>query len=274
MVERQLLLFPPPRPLVERLGVEFFRSMPEQPGVYLMCGAAEGVLYVGKAKNLRRRMASYRSANPERLPRKLRRLLVSVERVYWDLCRDETAALIRERELLRVLRPRFNTVGVYPAPEQHFGWQWTRNGLALGVGEVTEGWEQRHGAFRRTKPVYAALLRLAWKAQHPLATPHEMPAPLLTGSPPTMWLLSETRHVRGAKLAELAQRLEVFLDGQSPELPEWLLSFGRGASRFEDQWREEDALCLREFYARLVSTPEQSESMDDSVTSGKAGGLK
>jgi predicted GIY-YIG superfamily endonuclease len=263
MVERQLLLFPSPRPLVERLGVEFFRGMPEQPGVYLMCGAKEGVLYVGKAKNLRRRMASYRSANLERLPRKLRRLLVSVERVYWDVCRDENSALIRERELLRVLHPRFNTIGVYPAPEHHFGWQRTRNGLALGIGQVTEGWEQRHGAFPRTKPVYAALLRLAWKAQHPLATPHETPAPLLTDSPPAVWLLLEPHHGHGAELAELAQRLEGFLRGQSPELPEWLLSFGRGASRFEDQWREEDALCLREFYIRLISTQEKGESMDE-----------
>ena len=53
MAVGQLWLFPPPKPLVERLGEEFFRTLPTGPGVYFMCGSTEGVLYVGKARNLR-----------------------------------------------------------------------------------------------------------------------------------------------------------------------------------------------------------------------------
>ena len=53
---------------MERLGLAFFRQAPEKPGVYLMCDGANTVLYVGKAKNLRKRLASYRVANPDRLP--------------------------------------------------------------------------------------------------------------------------------------------------------------------------------------------------------------
>src|ERR1041384_6092768 len=66
MRARQRWLFPPPRPLLDRLGEEFFRQLPRRPGVYFMCGPGEGVLYVGKAKDLRRRLASYRVANPDR----------------------------------------------------------------------------------------------------------------------------------------------------------------------------------------------------------------
>jgi excinuclease UvrABC nuclease subunit len=62
MAAGQLWLFPPPKPLVERFGEDFFRALPPVPGVYLMCGATEGVLYVGKAKNLRKRLSSYRVA--------------------------------------------------------------------------------------------------------------------------------------------------------------------------------------------------------------------
>jgi hypothetical protein len=40
----QMLMFPDPRPLVERLGREYFRQVPECPGVYLMRDAAEIVL--------------------------------------------------------------------------------------------------------------------------------------------------------------------------------------------------------------------------------------
>lgn len=52
----QALLFPNPRPLVERLGTDFFRRLPERPGVYLMRDASETVHYVGKAKSLRQRL--------------------------------------------------------------------------------------------------------------------------------------------------------------------------------------------------------------------------
>ena len=45
MATGQLWLFPPPRPLVERFGEEFFRQLPTRPGVYLFCGPSEGVLY-------------------------------------------------------------------------------------------------------------------------------------------------------------------------------------------------------------------------------------
>jgi excinuclease UvrABC nuclease subunit len=112
----QLWLFPPPRPLVERLGAQFFRELPAEPGVYLFCGPTEGVLYVGKAKNLRRRLSAYRVANPERLPRRMIRLLGQVTRIEWDLCPTEQAALAREQALIAALSPRFNRAGkVWPS---------------------------------------------------------------------------------------------------------------------------------------------------------------
>ena len=55
----QKLLFPDPKPLVERLGREFFWGLPESPGVYLMRDATDSVLYIGKAKSLRKRVNSY-----------------------------------------------------------------------------------------------------------------------------------------------------------------------------------------------------------------------
>src|SRR5215831_9743569 len=107
----QLWLFDPPKPLVERLGEEFFSALPAGPGVYLMCGVSEGVLYVGKAKNLRKRLSSYRVANPERLPRRIIRLLHQVRRIEWDECPTEEAARNREELLICVLTPKFNAAG-------------------------------------------------------------------------------------------------------------------------------------------------------------------
>lgn len=161
-MERQLVLLPPARPLRERFGGEFFRQLPETPGVYLLCGPRDGVLYVGKAKNLRQRLGNYRSANPERLPRKLRRLLTAVERILWDECPSESAALARERELLRTLRPRFNTVGVRPPRLDWLGWRIVPGGLELGCGESAADWPERHGPFGQSRVLHGALLRLLW----------------------------------------------------------------------------------------------------------------
>lgn len=110
----QLLLFPDPRPLVEKLGADFFRHAPESAGVYLMRDAGETVLYVGKARNLRKRLTYYRVANPDRIPRRHLRLLRAVQQIQFELCLDESSALARESELLRSLRPRFNRAGTWP----------------------------------------------------------------------------------------------------------------------------------------------------------------
>jgi len=69
------------------------------------------VLYVGKARNLKRRLANYRVANPEKFPRRVIRLLHRVTRIEWDECASESAAQYREELLIAVLQPRFNVAG-------------------------------------------------------------------------------------------------------------------------------------------------------------------
>jgi DNA polymerase-3 subunit epsilon len=105
-------MFPHPRPLVERFGRDFFRQVPESPGVYFFCGPTEGVLYVGRAVNLRRRLGCYRVANPNRLPRRILRMLPRVTRILWDECPSAAVAAYREEALIAVLQPRFNRAGV------------------------------------------------------------------------------------------------------------------------------------------------------------------
>lgn len=140
MTRGQLWLFPPPKPLVDRLGEEFFRQLPSGPGVYLMCGPQEGVLYVGKALNLRRRLSSYRVANPERLPRRIIRLLHQVTRIEFDECADERAALYREEMIIAVLAPRFNRAGkVWPSESRGR----RRNLLRFGGACATSGAQQK-----------------------------------------------------------------------------------------------------------------------------------
>ena len=93
----QLLLLPDPRPLDQRLGRKFFLNAPRRPGVYLMRDAADKILYIGKAKDLRQRLNHYRNANPDRMPRRHLRLIREVARIEFQFCPSETAALETEK---------------------------------------------------------------------------------------------------------------------------------------------------------------------------------
>jgi predicted GIY-YIG superfamily endonuclease len=113
-VSAQLRLFPLPKPLIERLGNDFFKSAPREPGVYIMRGRADRILYVGQSKNLRTRLAYYKNANPDRVPRRLTRLVHEVETIALERCPSAEAARARELELLRIHQPRFNRADTGP----------------------------------------------------------------------------------------------------------------------------------------------------------------
>jgi excinuclease UvrABC nuclease subunit len=102
------------KPLVERFGHDFFRAAPRKPGVYVMRGSCERILYIGQSKNLRTRLAYYKNANPDRMPRRLVRLVHQVEEISWECTASAEAARARELELLQLHRPRFNRADTAP----------------------------------------------------------------------------------------------------------------------------------------------------------------
>ena len=178
----QALLIPDPRPLVERLGQDFFRQLTDRPGVYLMQDDAGLVLYVGKAKNLRKRLGHYRVANPDRMGRRHLRLLRQVARIELQECADEIAALAREAELLRALKPKFNRAGVWPATPRFLVWRCARQTLELAISERPAiGW-QVFGPFGSGAVfLRAALVRLLWYALNPASGSAAMPQGWLHG---------------------------------------------------------------------------------------------
>ena len=130
---RQMRLFPPPKPLTERFGAEFFRAIPEVPGVYRMFDGEGRIIYIGQSQNLRDRLNSYRHVHPERDSRKTVRLVHEVRRIEWEICDSPASARLRENELLRTVRPRFNRVNVWPWACFYLAWRECPEGIAAAV---------------------------------------------------------------------------------------------------------------------------------------------
>lgn len=84
------------------------KSFPNKPGVYIMHDADDNIIYVGKAKSLKKRVSSYfRHANSFASPR-LRKLVATVSDIATIRTETEIEALILENRLIKLYQPFFN----------------------------------------------------------------------------------------------------------------------------------------------------------------------
>jgi len=104
------------------------RTMPGRPGVYRMLNDAGDALYVGKARDLKKRVAAYTQI--DRLPNRLRRMVAETAAMEIVVTHTEVEALLLEINLIKRLMPRYNVLlrddksfphilitGDHPAPQ-------------------------------------------------------------------------------------------------------------------------------------------------------------
>lgn len=212
-------LFESKNPLAERLGTAFFDELPKVPGVYKMYGASGQLLYVGKAKNLRNRLLTYRRARTGRESRKIIRLVRMIYAIELEEFATEEKALLRENELIRNQKPEFNH-----AKKQHEAYYYLVlkkaapaiiTDLRMHVRAADE--ENTYGAFKGHVTVrrgLGALLRQLYIIENKVAQPFNLPSQLLRKLTPMHYKLSADIVSNN----EWLDRIRAFLDGNSLQL--------------------------------------------------------
>lgn len=234
-----------------KFGAEFCGDLPASPGVYLFKNSDDVVLYVGKAKNLRRRLQGYRIASRRKAHHKMRALVREATAIEIRPTDSERRALLLENELIRSLRPAYNVDGafffLYPAI-----------GVCRADGQTTlcfttsresyEAWPFAwYGTFRsrrRAKEAFDAMVTLISYLGH------LEPSSRLSGFP----RIRGSRIVGVRRLApELVAILEAYWAGHDrgavAQLAEWLLerpAARRDASEIQGALRLLDAFYLRD----------------------------
>ena len=87
---------------------EFVKQLPNSPGVYRMLNAEGDVLYVGKARSLKKRVSNY--AQGRLHSNRLTRMVRETANMEFVTTRTEVEALLLEANLIKRLRPRFNVL--------------------------------------------------------------------------------------------------------------------------------------------------------------------
>jgi predicted GIY-YIG superfamily endonuclease len=248
-------LFPLLKPLLERLGEDFFRRAPREPGVYIMSGADGRILYVGQSRNLHDRLASYKNARHDIAPRKVVRLVHQVTSIAWEICGNPVQAQLRENELIRLYRPRFNRMNTFPGAYPFICLSAESCAFQIRLTRRPTSGEEVYGAFKGGATIaYAALLRLTWWRLHQVTRTGRLPAGLLSGRPPSLYAFEVLP--QSPNLEDHIGALRRYLGGDSDELSNLSAQAegGDGAqpTLFEQRLGESDRAILKRFYERAT----------------------
>jgi excinuclease ABC subunit C len=237
-----------------KFGADRLTALPRGPGVYLFRDAQGRVLYVGKAKELRQRLANYRAATRRKAHRKMRALVRAAAALETRPVASELDALLLENELIRTLRPPFNVDGAFSFLYPAIGVGQDDERVVLAFTSAPAEWSDLavrwHGCFRsraRARAAFEALTSLFGRLGH-REPPSRRPAvPRRRGA-----RLEAFRRLPG----DLASGTDRFFSGESTELLGQLFqrlldstAARRGAAEVEEHLRTLAAFARRDVAA-------------------------
>ncbi len=153
----------------KKFGKQFILSVPATPGVYSFRDADQKVLYVGKAKSLRRRLGEYRRARGG----KMRKIVKAATELTWSICDSELDACLAEVRHIQEQKPKLNVASAFSYRYPLIGLREQGTDTFLCFTTTPEVFPDYlfHGAFRSrsvTAEAFFSLVRLLQFAGHPI----------------------------------------------------------------------------------------------------------
>lgn len=97
----------------QKLGKDFLSQIPTLPGIYRFYDLEKNLIYIGKAKNLRRRLSQYRNTKRIKKHRKMRLVVQEAAELQFEVCSTELEAELLETRLIQTHQPKWNRMGAF-----------------------------------------------------------------------------------------------------------------------------------------------------------------
>ncbi len=229
---------------------EKLRDIPRSPGVYLMKDGRGQVLYIGKAKDLSKRVSGYFKENRPRTRRQAS-LLEHVKDLDYVITVSEEEALIYEANLIKEKRPRYNVElkddKSFPFLKLTLGERYPR--LIISRKRLDKG-ARYFGPYTRVKLLRKALAIM--KGIFPLRTCRKMPDHVCLS-----YHLGQCRgpcigEIDEKGYSEIVRQLILFLEGKKIRL---LKELTRTMNELSGEERFEEAVIIRNRIAALSEVP-------------------
>lgn len=252
-----------PQPLLEeRLGPETFNAIPKTPGIYRFYDSDDTLLYVGKAKNLRNRLFTYKRAKPGQVSRKVSRLIGRINRFEIEETDSERNALLLENRWIRDKRPPFNHANKQTEAYYFIYFKPSKTELefrlAMRIHDETDPGDW-YGSFKGHAPVrrsLGCLLQLLWMSEHDVSHPHHLPVQLTRRLTPVRYVMpfSADSLIDTYSVQDMIR--EWFL-GESCDILDFLLIMieeeNRQLTPFQIRFLEDRLHHLKNFYDRTLT---------------------
>lgn len=237
----QKRLFTHYNPIEGRLSKAFFEELPTEAGVYKMYGRKGMLLYVGKAKNLRNRLFTYRRAKMRSTSRKTVRLIRMTHNIDFEICDTEKEALLLENELIRKHQPEFNYAKKQPETYYFIGVQQGKDGLEFSLKMHIPEKDNVFGAFKGHRVIrksLGGLIRILYILEQRVDSVFQLPSVLTQKLTPMQYTLPAD--LNGAVMETTLPAIMNYFEGRNMELIDLIM----------DQCREEE--LLESFVGSLI----------------------
>lgn len=148
-----------------KFGKELCATIPACPGVYFFWDKSHTVIYIGKAKNLRRRLGQYKNASRLERHAKMRLLIKEAHEISWVECQTDLEACETEVKLIQQYKPSNNIASKFSFMYPYIGLKFSERNLELLLTTVESQIKdfEVFGAFRsnrKTRDAFFSLVKL------------------------------------------------------------------------------------------------------------------